>query len=66
VEHLPTGTGWVLLAGEVGPAVPSAAVAAFRPNDDVVARGRKIGRLGSKMIKAQETTPVSVPIEFSD
>jgi hypothetical protein len=63
---LPTGTGWVLLADEVGPAVPSADVAAFRPDDDVVARGRKFGRLGAKMVKALETTPVSVRIEFTD
>jgi deazaflavin-dependent oxidoreductase (nitroreductase family) len=43
-----------------------AGVATFRPDDDVVARGRKFGRLGSKMVKALETTPVSVRIEFSD
>jgi deazaflavin-dependent oxidoreductase (nitroreductase family) len=41
-------------------------VATFRPDDDVVARGRKFGRLGAKMVKALETTPVSVRIEFSD
>jgi deazaflavin-dependent oxidoreductase (nitroreductase family) len=43
-----------------------AGVATFRPDDDVVARGRKFGRLGAKMVKALETTPVSVRIEFSD
>ncbi len=41
-------------------------VAAFRPDDDVVARGRKFGRLGAKMVKALETTPVSVRIDFTD
>ncbi len=41
-------------------------VAEFRPDDDVVARGRKFGRLGAKMVKALETTPVSVRIEFTD
>jgi deazaflavin-dependent oxidoreductase (nitroreductase family) len=41
-------------------------VATFRPDDDVVARGRKFGRLGAKMVKALETTPVSVRIEFAD
>jgi deazaflavin-dependent oxidoreductase (nitroreductase family) len=43
-----------------------AAVATIRPDDDVVARGRKFGRLGAKMVKALETTPVSVRIEFTD
>jgi deazaflavin-dependent oxidoreductase (nitroreductase family) len=43
-----------------------AGVATFRPDDDVVARGRKFGRLGAKMVKALETTPVSVRIEFTD
>jgi deazaflavin-dependent oxidoreductase (nitroreductase family) len=43
-----------------------AGLATFRPDDDVVARGRKFGRLGAKMVKALETTPVSVRIEFSD
>jgi deazaflavin-dependent oxidoreductase (nitroreductase family) len=42
------------------------AVAAFRPDDDVVARGRKFGRLGAKVVKALETTPVSVRIDFTD
>jgi deazaflavin-dependent oxidoreductase (nitroreductase family) len=41
-------------------------VATFRPDDDVVARGRQFGRLASKMVKALETTPVSVRIEFID
>ncbi len=41
-------------------------VAAFRPDDDVVARGRKFGRLGAKVVKALETTPVSVRIDFTD
>jgi deazaflavin-dependent oxidoreductase (nitroreductase family) len=41
-------------------------VAAFRPDDDVVARGRKFGRLGAKMVKALETAPVSVRIDFTD
>jgi deazaflavin-dependent oxidoreductase (nitroreductase family) len=41
-------------------------VATFRPDDDVVARGRKFGRLGAKVVKALETTPVSVRIEFTD
>ena len=43
-----------------------AGVATFRPDDDVVARGRKFGRLGAKMVKALETTPVSVRIDFTD
>ncbi|HTY34805.1 nitroreductase family deazaflavin-dependent oxidoreductase [Mycobacterium sp.] len=43
-----------------------AGVAAFRPDDDVVARGRKFGRLGARMVKALETTPVSVRIDFTD
>jgi deazaflavin-dependent oxidoreductase (nitroreductase family) len=41
-------------------------VAAFRPDDDVVARARKFGRLAAKMVKALETTPVSVRIDFAD
>jgi deazaflavin-dependent oxidoreductase (nitroreductase family) len=41
-------------------------VAIFRPDDDVVARGRKFGRLGAKVVKALETTPVSVRIDFTD
>lgn len=41
-------------------------VAKFRPDDDVVARGRKFGRMGSKVVKALETTPVSVRVEFTD
>jgi deazaflavin-dependent oxidoreductase (nitroreductase family) len=41
-------------------------VATFRPDDDVVARGRKFGRLAAKVVKALETTPVSVRIDFTD
>ena len=41
-------------------------VATFRPDDDVVARGRKFGRLAAKMVKTLETTPVSVRIDFTD
>jgi deazaflavin-dependent oxidoreductase (nitroreductase family) len=41
-------------------------IATFRPDDDVVARGRKFGRLGAKVVKALETTPVSVRIDFTD
>ncbi len=41
-------------------------VAQFRPDDDVVARGRGFGRIGAKVVKALETTPVSVRIEFTD
>ena len=41
-------------------------VATFRPDDDVVARGRKFGRLGAKVVKALETTPVSVRIDFTN
>jgi len=41
-------------------------VAKFRPDDDVVARGRKFGRVGAKMVKTLETTPVSVRIDFTD
>jgi deazaflavin-dependent oxidoreductase (nitroreductase family) len=41
-------------------------VATFRPDDDVVARGRQFGRLGAKVVKALETTPVSVRIDFTD
>lgn len=41
-------------------------VATFRPDDDVVARGRKFGRLGATVVKALETTPVSVRIDFID
>jgi deazaflavin-dependent oxidoreductase (nitroreductase family) len=41
-------------------------VATFRPDDDVVARGRQFGRLAAKMVKALETTPVSVRIDFTD
>lgn len=40
--------------------------AKFRPDDDVVARGLKFGRMGSKVVKALETTPVSVRIDFTD
>ena len=41
-------------------------VATFRPDDDVVARGRNFGRLGAKVAKTLETTPVSVRIDFTD
>jgi deazaflavin-dependent oxidoreductase (nitroreductase family) len=41
-------------------------VANFRPDDDVVARARKFGRLAAKVVKALETTPVSVRIDFTD
>jgi deazaflavin-dependent oxidoreductase (nitroreductase family) len=41
-------------------------VANFRPDDDVVARARKFGRVGAKVVKALETTPVSVRIDFTD
>jgi deazaflavin-dependent oxidoreductase (nitroreductase family) len=41
-------------------------VATLRPDDDVVARGRKFGRLGASMVKVLETTPVSVRIDFTD
>lgn len=41
-------------------------VATFRPDDDVVERGRKFGRLGAKVVKALETTPVSVRVDFTD
>jgi deazaflavin-dependent oxidoreductase (nitroreductase family) len=41
-------------------------VATFRPDDDVVARGRKFGRLGARVVKTLETTPVSVRIDFTD
>jgi len=43
-----------------------AGVATLRPDDDVVARGRNFGRLGAKMVKVLETTPVSVRIDFND
>jgi deazaflavin-dependent oxidoreductase (nitroreductase family) len=41
-------------------------VAKFSPDDDVVARGRKFGRMGAKVVKALETTPVSVRIDFTE
>jgi deazaflavin-dependent oxidoreductase (nitroreductase family) len=41
-------------------------VATFRPEDDVVARGRAFGRMAAKMVKALETTPISVRIDFTD
>jgi deazaflavin-dependent oxidoreductase (nitroreductase family) len=41
-------------------------VATLRPDDDVVARARKFGRLAARMVKALETTPVSVRIDFTD
>ncbi|MGH3954417.1 nitroreductase family deazaflavin-dependent oxidoreductase [Mycobacteroides salmoniphilum] len=40
--------------------------AQFRPDDDVVARGRKFGAVGARVVKALETTPVSVRIDFTD
>jgi deazaflavin-dependent oxidoreductase (nitroreductase family) len=40
-------------------------LATFRPDDDVAARGRKFGLVGSKVAKALETTPVSVRIDFT-
>ena len=43
-----------------------AGVAKFIPDDDVVARGRNFGRVGAKVVKALETTPVSVRIDFTD
>ncbi len=43
-----------------------AGVATLRPDDDVVARGRQFGRLGATVVKALETTPVSVRIDFTD
>src|ERR1700726_1727011 len=42
-----------------------AGVAAFRPDDDVVTRARKFGRLGARMVKALETSPVSVRLDFT-
>jgi deazaflavin-dependent oxidoreductase (nitroreductase family) len=42
-----------------------AGVAKFRPDDDVVARARKFGRVAAKVVKALETTPVSVRIDFT-
>ncbi|CAM3217767.1 nitroreductase [Mycobacterium intermedium] len=41
-------------------------VATMRPDDDVVARGRQFGRLGASVVKALETSPVSVRIDFTD
>lgn len=41
-------------------------IATMRPDDDVVARGRQFGRLGATVVKALETTPVSVRIDFTD
>lgn len=41
-------------------------VATLRRDDDVVARGRSLGRLGYKVTQALETTPISVRIEFTD
>ncbi|WP_204081700.1 nitroreductase/quinone reductase family protein [Mycobacterium riyadhense] len=43
-----------------------AGTATLRPDDDVVARGRKFGRVGATVVRALETTPVSVRIEFTD
>ena len=41
-------------------------IATFRPDDDVVARGRQFGRVGAKVVKTLETAPVSVRIDFTD
>ncbi len=41
-------------------------VATLQPDDDVVARVNQFGRLGAKVARALETTPVSVRIEFTD
>lgn len=41
-------------------------VAHLRPDDDVVARARKFGRLGAAVVKTLETTPISVRIDFTD
>lgn len=42
-------------------------IAQFRPEDDVVARGRKFGVIGAaRVVKALETTPISVRIDFTD
>lgn len=41
-------------------------LATLRPDDDVVARGRKFGRVAASVVKALETTPVSVRIDFTD
>jgi deazaflavin-dependent oxidoreductase (nitroreductase family) len=43
-----------------------AGVAKFRPDDDVVARGRKFGPVAARVARAVETTPVSVRIDFTD
>jgi deazaflavin-dependent oxidoreductase (nitroreductase family) len=43
-----------------------AGVAKFRPDDDIVARGRKFGPVAAKVARAVETTPVSVRIDFTD
>ncbi|ORA28508.1 nitroreductase [Mycobacteroides abscessus subsp. bolletii] len=40
--------------------------AQFRPDDDVVARGRGFGVIGARVVKALETTPISVRIDFTD
>lgn len=41
-------------------------IAQFRPDDDVTARARKFGAIGARVVKALETTPVSVRIDFTD
>jgi deazaflavin-dependent oxidoreductase (nitroreductase family) len=41
-------------------------IAQFRPDDDVVARGCKFGAIGARVVKALETSPISVRIEFTD
>lgn len=43
-----------------------AGIATLRPDDDVVARGRQFGRFGARVVKALETTPVSVRIDITD
>lgn len=40
--------------------------AEFRPDDDVAARGRRFGAIHGRLVKALETTPVSVRIDFVD
>ncbi|OZF01273.1 nitroreductase family deazaflavin-dependent oxidoreductase [Rhodococcoides fascians] len=41
-------------------------VATLRPDDDVVARARTFGSVGSKVTRALETTPISVRIDYTD
>ena len=51
---------------EAGGPVGDAGADDLVPDDDVVARARKFGRLGARMVKALETTPVSVRIDFTE